>query len=242
MDNFELYTKLGIEHVLDFSAYDHILFLIVLAVVFTNKESKRDIPILGLLVAFKIIDRILASTGVSLDSITENVYVNIGVAILLGLALSRKTLLLITSFTIGHTITLGLAAFGVINFRVDIIEFLIPATIFVTGVINILRAGKQSSGRQYLNMAFAGVFGLVHGVGFSNYFRIMIGKEEEKLLPLAEFALGIEVAQVMIVFVVIAVGAFLQQFFRVTKRDWVLVTSAIVIGFTIPMMIERVFW
>jgi hydrogenase/urease accessory protein HupE len=242
MDNFELYTKLGIDHVLDFSGYDHILFLIVLAVVFVSKEAKRDIPVLLLLVAFFIIDKILENSGVSLNFITENVYVNIGFAILLGLLLSRKTLLLITCFTIGHTITLGMAAFGVLNFRVDIIEFLIPATIFITGIINILRAGKQSAGRQYLNMAFAGIFGLVHGVGFSNYFRIMIGKEEEKILPLAEFALGIEVAQVIIVFVVVAAGALLQHYFRVTKRDWVLVTSAIVIGFTIPMMIERVFW
>ena len=70
----------------------------------------------------------------------------------------------------------------------------------------------------------------------------MIGQEEEKLFPLLEFALGIEVSQVIIVFGILFIGSVLQNFFRVTKRDWVMVTSAIVIGFTIPMMIERVFW
>ena len=80
------------------------------------------------------------------------------------------------------------------------------------------------------------------GLGFSNYFRILIGKEDDKILPLLEFALGIEAAQIIIVFSVLFLGMFLQNFFRVVKRDWVLVTSAIVIGISIPMMINRIFW
>ena len=70
----------------------------------------------------------------------------------------------------------------------------------------------------------------------------MIGQEEDKFLPLLEFALGIEASQVIIVFGILILGTLLQNFAKVSKRDWVLVASAIVIGFTIPMMIERVFW
>ena len=193
MDDFILYFKLGLNHVLDFNAYDHILFLIVLAVVFSFHQWK-------------------------------------------------KALWLITFFTIGHTLTLGLAAYNIINIKVEIVEFLIPVTIFITGAFNVLRVGKASTGKEKINLFFALFFGLIHGLGFSNYFRLMIGQEEEKLFPLLEFALGIEVSQVIIVFGILFIGSLLQNFFRVTKRDWVIVTSAIVIGFTIPMMIERVFW
>jgi len=178
--------------VLDFSAYDHILFLIVLAVVFSFKEW-------------------------------------------------RRTLLLITFFTIGHSITLALAAYKVVSFNVDIIEFLIPITIFITGVINVIFVGKINQ-KNVINLIFALFFGLIHGLGFSNYFRGMIGKSEEKMMPLLEFALGIEAAQIIIVLGILIIGSILQSLFRVTKRDWILVTSSIVIGFSIQMILERYPW
>lgn len=193
MNDFVYYVRMGFEHVLDYKAYDHIIFLIVLAVVFNFNQWK-------------------------------------------------KAIWLITFFTIGHTLTLGLAAYEVINIRVDIIEFLIPLTIFITGLFNVVRVNKASTGKEKLNLFLALFFGLVHGCGFSNYFRIMIGKVEDKFVPLMEFALGIELSQVIIVFGILIFGTLLQNFFRVSKRDWVLVTSAIVIGITIPMMMERVFW
>ncbi|MEE9406435.1 MAG: HupE/UreJ family protein [Polaribacter sp.] len=193
MDDFILYFKMGLNHVLDFSAYDHVLFLIVLAVVFSINQWK-------------------------------------------------KVLWLVTLFTIGHSITLALSAYGVLKIRMDLIEFLIPLTIFITGVINILTAKKSSSGKENINLIFAVFFGLIHGLGFSNYFKMMVGKEEDKLFPLVKFALGIEAAQIIIVLGILIIGAILQNFFRVTKRDWVLVCSSIVIGFSIQMMLDRVFW
>ena len=91
-------------------------------------------------------------------------------------------------------------------------------------------------------MIFALFFGLIHGLGFSNYFRAMIGKEDDKLIPLAEFALGIEAAQVIIVLLIVSLGYILQNVAKVAKRDWILVTSSIVVGFSIQMMLDRVFW
>jgi len=101
---------------------------------------------------------------------------------------------------------------------------------------------KTSTEKQSVNLIFALFFGLVHGLGFSNYFKLMVGKEENKLVPLLEFALGIEAAQIIIVLGILIIGTVLQNFFRVTKRDWILVTSSIVIGFSIQMMLDRVFW
>jgi hypothetical protein len=71
---------------------------------------------------------------------------------------------------------------------------------------------------------------------------MMVGKEDHKFFPLLEFALGIEAAQILIVFGIITIGTILQNFFKVTKRDWVLVCSSIVVGFSFQMMLNRVFW
>ena len=193
MDEFFLYLKMGLFHVLDLLAYDHILFLIVLAIVFSFHQLK-------------------------------------------------KVLWLITLFTLGHTFTLALSAYGFLKIDVKIVEFLIPLTIFITGVFNLINVKDSGSKKENLNLFFALFFGLIHGLGFSNYFRMMIGKEEDKMMPLLEFALGIEIAQVIIVLGILILGSILQSFFKISKRDWVLVGSSIVIGFVIPMMIERFFW
>ena len=193
MDDFMLYFKMGLNHVLDFSAIDHILFLIVLTVVFSFKQWK-------------------------------------------------KVLWLITLFTLGHSLSLGLAAFGIVEISVDLIEFLIPLSIFITAVINLFTAKKTSKGKENINLVFALFFGLIHGLGFSNYFKMMIGQEEDKVLPLLEFALGIEAAQVIIVLSILSLGFFFQNVFNVNRRDWILVFSSIVIGFSIQMMIDSVFW
>ena len=193
MNDFILYFKMGLNHVLDFSAYDHILFLIVLAVVFSFHQFK-------------------------------------------------KVFWLVTLFTLGHSVTLALSAYGILSLNMDMIEFLIPVTIFITGVFNVFTAKKSSTGKENINLFFASIFGLIHGLGFSNYFKMMIGKEDDKLFPLLEFALGIEAAQIIIVLGILIIGAILQNFLKVTRRDWVLVCSSIVIGFSIQMMLDRVFW
>ncbi|MEN8703974.1 MAG: HupE/UreJ family protein [Polaribacter sp.] len=193
MEDFILYFKMGLTHVLDFSAYDHILFLIVLAVVFNFKVW-------------------------------------------------QKVLWLVTLFTIGHSITLALAAYKLVQFPIDVIEFLIPLTIFITGVLNVIVSKNTLTKNTKINLFFAFLFGLIHGLGFSNYFKMMIGKEENKLQPLIEFALGIEAAQIIIVLGILIIGTFLQGLFKVSRRDWIMVTSSIVIGFAIQMMLARVFW
>ncbi|CAM1345983.1 HupE/UreJ family protein [Tenacibaculum crassostreae] len=193
MNDFIFYFKMGLFHVLDLKAYDHILFLIVLAVVYQFKQW-------------------------------------------------TKVLWLITLFTIGHSITLALSAYGILNVRADLIEFLIPLTIFITGVMNVLTAKKASVGKENQNLFFALFFGLIHGLGFSNYFKMMIGKTSDKFFPLVEFALGVEVAQIIIVLGILLIGALVQSIFTVNRRDWILITSSIVIGFALQMMFDRVFW
>ena len=193
MDDFTLYFKMGLHHVLDFSAYDHILFLIVLAVVFNFKQW-------------------------------------------------RKVLWLVTLFTIGHSITLALSAFEIIKIKVAVIEFLIPLTIFITGLVNIITINKTAKGNENINLLFALFFGLIHGLGFSNYFKMMVGREEDKLFPLVEFALGIEAAQIIIVLGILSIGTLILSVKKIKREYWILISSSIVILISIKMMFERIFW
>ena len=140
MSQFWFYLKLGLTHVLDLNAYDHILFLIVLTVAYTFKEWKR-------------------------------------------------VLWLVTLFTVGHTISLVLSLYGVVKVNAKLIEFLIPLTILIMAVYNIFTAGKNpGKAKKGLLLVSALFFGLIHGLGFSNYFKPIVASQESKLLPLIEFA------------------------------------------------------
>ena len=158
----------------------------------------------------------------------------------------KNVLLLVTIFTIGHTLSLMLSVYGVITVNSTIIEFLIPITILITAVFNIFKSGKKSTkGNSSLNFVSIVTlfFGVIHGLGFSNYFKIVLDKNtNDKLLPLLEFALGIETAQIIIVLAVLIIAYILQEFFRLNRRDWVLVTSAFVAGIVIPMITNNEIW
>jgi len=151
----------------------------------------------------------------------------------------KKVLALISVFTLGHTLSLMLAVFGVLTIRPDIVELLIPCTIFITANYGLLTAGKPKkpdcNGIAIIITLF---FGIVHGLGFSNYFsNILSGKPGDKLLPLLEFALGIECAQAIIVIAVLALAYVCQNFFRMSKRDWTIAGCAFVAGVSLPMIL-----
>ena len=156
----------------------------------------------------------------------------------------KKILLLISVFTIGHTIALMLSVYKVLTIKTEIVEFLIPVTILITALYSLFTAGKanklDSAGATVLITAF---FGIIHGHGFANYFNdILAGEPDDKLLPLLEFALGIEFAQAVVVLIVLILAYIAQTFFRFSKRDWALVMSAFVAGVVLPMIIGNEIW
>lgn len=195
MSQFWIYFQIGLKHVLDIHAYDHVLFLIALTVPYAFKDWKR-------------------------------------------------ILLLVSVFTIGHTVALVLSVFGIIAVKVDLVEFLIPITILITALYHLFTAGKTSKNDGVNLLFFVTLFfGIIHGLGFSNYFKTILGgSATSKLLPLGEFALGIEVAQLVVVFVVLILSYIVQTVFRFSKRDWALVMSAFIVGVVIPMIIESPIW
>ncbi|MFS4482397.1 HupE/UreJ family protein [Hyunsoonleella sp. 2307UL5-6] len=154
----------------------------------------------------------------------------------------KRVLLLVSLFTLGHTISLVLAAYNVVTVSGALVEFLIPVTILIVAVYNVFTAGrgaqKERVGILFLSTLF---FGLVHGLGFAREFHMLLGETDNKLLLLLEFAIGIEFAQIIIVFVVLFLGYLVQTIFRFSKRDWVMVISAIVVGLVIPMLLNSDF-
>lgn len=155
----------------------------------------------------------------------------------------KQLLVLVTAFTLGHTVALLLAAYGVLNIDDALVEFLIPVTIALAAIYNIIDGGKsvKLKGARWLFLITL-CFGIVHGLGFGREFKLFIGKSDDKLLPLIEFALGIEIAQLIIVFLVLLLGLVAQVVLGRNHRDWILVVSAIVLGLVIPILKANIFW
>ncbi len=152
----------------------------------------------------------------------------------------KKALLLITFFTVGHSLTFGLSAYDYLNVNVDLVEFLIPITILIPLILNINNVVKKKEiQHNNVNIYFAFFFGLIHGLGFSNYFKILLDDGDDKLIPLLEFALGIEFAQIVIVLLVLVFGHVFQYVFKLKKKLWIVLISIVVILRIIPMLIER---
>lgn len=156
----------------------------------------------------------------------------------------KRVLILVSLFTLGHTVALILSVYEVIIIKANLVEFLIPITILITAFFGLFTAGKSNKNESMTFVAFITLFfGIIHGLGFSNYFKsILPGSNSEKLMPLLEFALGIEVAQLIVVLLVLLLSYIVQTFFRFSKRDWILVMSAFVIGVVLPMIIESDIW
>jgi hypothetical protein len=156
----------------------------------------------------------------------------------------KKILILVTVFTVGHTLALILSVFQIVMIKAQLVEFLIPITILITALFNffgVRKASKKDSINSIILITL--FFGVIHGLGFSNYFKtILPGNPSEKVLPLLEFALGIEFAQMVVVLAMLILSYGVQTFFRVSKRDFTIVTSAFIIGVVVPMIIQNEIW
>ena len=157
----------------------------------------------------------------------------------------KKVLVLVTAFTVGHSITLALATLRIITIKSELIEFLIPLTILVTAVLNLFsREERMYSAKRVIqtNYWLALFFGLIHGMGFSNYLRSLLGKEQGIFTPLLSFNLGLEVGQIIIVAIFMASSFILVDIFGVNRRDWRLIVSSAIGGIAFILLKEAVYW
>lgn len=189
LDSFLKFLELGLYHIVSFSSYDHILFVILLTLPYVFKDWKR-------------------------------------------------LLILVSVFTLGHTLSLLLGVYDIVNLNVNVTEWLIPLTIFFAALFNVFSFGKSTPKYSYFILGVVLFFGLIHGLGFANAFQSMVSANESTFLSVLEFALGIEIGQLIIVFCVLFINFVFQNIFRFSTRDWVMVSSAIILGLMLPLIIK----
>lgn len=162
----------------------------------------------------------------------------------------KKVAILVTAFTIGHSLTLALAALDIVRFPGAWIEFLIPVTILSTALFNVLRKESKGTGTALfnrkinINYGFALLFGLIHGMGFSNFFRasLMPGEENTFLSQLLAFNIGVELGQLLIVAFILMSAFVGMQVLKIQKREWNLFVSGAAAGLSLIMALERIPW
>lgn len=191
MQDFKLYFGIGIEHILNPEALDHILFVTALCLRYLLKDWK-------------------------------------------------KVVVLVTAFTIGHSVTLALSALGLVHFATRWIEFLIPLTIVATALNNLVQKPDRIEHPSRLPVIyfFALFFGLIHGLAFANSLLSLIGKEN-LVLPLLAFNLGIEAAQLVIVAAILVISFIFVRFIRLRRLWWLRGASALVLLASLKMAFER---
>ena len=217
---FAVYLRLGFEHLLDLQGYDHILFLAVLCAPYS-------------------------------------------------LRLWRELLILVTAFTVGHSVSLALATLALVRADSAWIEFLIPATIVATAAHNLvaaagrphiysgsrLRASPESGGQRtggvqptVLRTArrtrylAALAFGVIHGLGFSGFLRLVLGDERSLFVPLLSFNIGLELAQIVVAGGVLALALVATRGLGVPARAWTAIASLGAGLVAAWMTVERVPW
>ena len=156
----------------------------------------------------------------------------------------RRLVWLVTAFTLGHSVTLALATLDVVRVRASLVEVLIPVTIAVTGLAAVMLSRGEDErhgppGSQAPQYALAAGFGLIHGLGFSNYLRSLLGGEESIVRPLFAFNVGLEMGQLLIVAAVLLLGVLLPRLLRLTRREWVLLVSGGTVAVALTMIAER---
>jgi hypothetical protein len=192
MSLFNLYFQLGINHILDFESYDHILFITTLIAVYYIKQW-------------------------------------------------RQILVLVTAFTIGHATTLVLSTLNIINVNPALVEFLIPITIIITAISNIVTKTTSVINKKlyYTKYAISVVFGLIHGLGFSSYLKSMLAASDDMVMPLFAFNIGIESGQFIVVSIILIISLLFLNKLKVSQREWNLFISGMGFGVALILALER---
>lgn len=212
MQDFIFFFKQGLSHISDVNAYDHILFIVALA---------------------------------ALHSLNN----------------WRALFWMVTAFTVGHSLALALATFEVVEANSSLIEFLIPVSIIFTAgwnIVRVLRAYKAGDAQQQTDLDIPAVnpiqtlnieqssllygvvilFGLIHGLGFSNYLQLILARGESLALPLFSFNIGLEVGQVLILFIALVINFVFLDLARLSFRIWAILVSLMVLFLSLPLAID----
>ena len=192
MDDFRFYFGMGWEHIMNWEALDHLLFITALSTIYLLKDWKQ-------------------------------------------------VLILVTAFTIGHSLTLALSVLDIIRFSSRWVEFLIPCTIVVTAFSNLFQK-KFTSKSIRINYFLALFFGLIHGMGFANAIRFMLAKDQSLGWGLFGFNVGLEAGQIVVVSIILLASWAILVLLKINRREWVIFLSAGIFSLALKMALERIPW
>ncbi len=188
---FGFFFKLGVKHILNIEAFDHIMFITALTAVYSLREWE-------------------------------------------------KVLILATAFTIGHSTTLALATLNIVYVPSALIEVLIAVTIFLTGLANLFKVKEDFDPRlHWIKYSIAMFFGLIHGLGFSNYLKYMLGMQNHIVVPLFAFNIGLETGQIVVISILLAFNWLFLNKLKIKQHDWNLVLSGAAMGMALLLIAER---
>ena len=174
---------------------------------------------------------------VSTDALDHQLFI-LALAVVYTFSDWKKVLILVTAFTIGHSLTLALSVLDLIRVSSAWVEFLIPVTIVLTAAWNIFNGKpvKNVNANYFLALGF----GLIHGLGFANSIRMMLASDQSLGMGLFGFNVGLEAGQVVVVFIILLLGKVLLELVKVPQRIYIFVVSLAVLLFAAKMAIERV--
>lgn len=175
---------------------------------------------------------------VSLDALDHQLFILALVTVYTSKNL-KQVFILVTAFTIGHSLTLLLSVLEIIRFASNWVEFLIPCTIFITSISNLLKKDfslKAINTNYYLAL----LFGLIHGMGFANSVRMMLASDQNIGWGLFGFNLGLEAGQILFVVLILGATWIGLSFFRIKRKSWIIFLSAAVFSLALKMALERI--
>ncbi len=150
----------------------------------------------------------------------------------------KKVLVLVTAFTIGHSITLALSTLNLVSVSTKLVEFFIPCTIVFTAVANLFRRRIVHRNIR-INYFLALFFGLIHGLGFANTLRFVLAQDQSMGRALFGFNVGLEAGQIIIVSGMLLLAELVVNKLKIPRRDWVLAIAAAVFSLSLQMALQR---
>jgi hypothetical protein len=174
---------------------------------------------------------------ISPDALDHQLFI-LALVVLYRLQEWKKVLILITAFTIGHSVTLALSTLNILTIPSRLVEFLIPCTIFITAAANIIKPVHDNRKVQ-LNYLLAMFFGLIHGLGFANALRFMLVEDQSLGWSLLSFNLGLEAGQIAVVILLLLLAYIFISYLKVNMQYWIVSISSLVLILSIKMIIER---
>lgn len=174
---------------------------------------------------------------ISVDALDHQLFI-IALAALFTWSDWKKVLILVTAFTIGHSVTLLLSVLDWIRLDSKWVEFLIPLTIMITAALNLFqKKEKQTTSINTYGLAL--FFGFIHGMGFANSIRFMLAQDQQIGWGLFGFNIGLEVGQVLVVVLLLSINQFVTFIVKLPIKKWNYLVSSLVLGIAFGIAINR---